>query len=193
MKSFCRILAICLCALLLSSCNIVRDNEQVNIEKSTVENGMPTNIPNEDNNSYEGTYQYDYIDDTEDLIEDHYIVLRRVEGKLEGIYYGTSDDFDQAREGYFPGFYVSNMIGLSINKSEIAFDIKLKQSDLFSKPIELKYRSSEEVSKSDNLIWVNSHIVEGSDKNAKHFQGEIADEEIRLLIDGELRIFKKIK
>lgn len=39
------------------------------------------------------TYKYTYKYNTKDLKEDHYIQLFRENGKMSGIYYGTSDDF----------------------------------------------------------------------------------------------------
>lgn len=70
---------------------------------------------------YVGIYEYVYPDNTQDLIENHFIVLTKNGEKISGLYYGTSDEFDDAREGYLPGFFVSPMDNLQINGETIRF------------------------------------------------------------------------
>jgi hypothetical protein len=193
MKLLARVFILSLCIVLLSSCSTIGNDKQDNSEKSITEGNKSNTMPSDDVSNYEGIYMYDYEYDTEDLIEDHYIVLETVDSKLQGRYYGTSDDFDVAREGYYPGFYVSNMNNLNIKDSEISFNIKLSESDMFSKPVKLEYKTSKEVPIGENSIWENSQIVDGSEKNPKHFKGKIIDREIRLQEDDGPRIFKKVK
>lgn len=45
----------------------------------------------------------------------------------------------------------------------------------------------------DNTQWVNSHIVEISEKNPRNYNGEIVDERIVLNMELGQRIFIKIK
>jgi hypothetical protein len=71
-----------------------------------------------------GIYEYVYEYNTASLIENHYIELSKKNGKIVGQYYGTSDDFDQAREGYLPGFFSSPMENLKINGNKIKFEVK---------------------------------------------------------------------
>ncbi len=54
----------------------------------------------------EGIYEHVHEHNSEHLIENHYIEILDKKGKIQGIYYGTSDDFDAAREGYLPGFFL---------------------------------------------------------------------------------------
>ena len=139
--------------------------------------------------SFEGIYKYDYEGDTEALPEDHYIVLEMCNGSLRGRYYGTSDDFDGAREGYYPGFYVSDMQNLRIGDNEISFDIELQEEDMFSMPVDTKYSAGTEVPLGENTRWENSHIIEVSEKNPRGYKGEIAEGKITLHMENSQRIF----
>jgi hypothetical protein len=149
-----------------------------------------------DNNAagsnYTGIYMYDYEYDSEKLKEDHYIVMEIIDGKLEGRYYGTSDDFDEAREGYLPGFFVIDITNLKITDDEISFDIGLDNSILFSKPIKLDYRSAEDVPSDENPIWANSHVLEDSGKLSRSYAGKIIDEEIIIDMGNSQRVYKRL-
>jgi hypothetical protein len=193
MKILVRFILLSLCITLLSSCNTINNDKHIDLEKINEEGSKSITVITNDDSNNTGTYMYDYENDTENLIEDHYIVLEAVNGKLEGRYYGTSDDFDEAREGYYPGFFVSNMQYLQIRDDEITFIIDLQKSDLFSKQVILEYKASEEVPLTENPIWVNSNIVEGSDKNPRNYKGKIVDGEILLELENGPRVFKRIK
>lgn len=137
---------------------------------------------------YIGTYKFDYQSDTEDFPEDHYIVIELIAGKLFGRYYGTSDDFDSAREGYTVGYFVVNMSNLSIENGLISFELTPSKSDLFSNPIDLKYKSSMDIPLDENPRWINSHIFDGT---SREYSGSIEDEKISLDIFGDSRVLLK--
>lgn len=71
-----------------------------------------------------GVYEYVYEYNTNDLIENHYIKLSIKNNIIYGEYFGTSDDFDSAREGYLPGFYKSPMVNIKIDGKNISFSVK---------------------------------------------------------------------
>ena len=183
--------------LLLTSCGEKsidinkKDKELLEEEVST-----KTHITTSSDSSmddYVEIYFYDYEDDTPDLIEDHYIVLENVKGQINGRYYGTSDDFDQAREGYYPGFFVADMRNLMIKNNEISFEIFLTEKDMFSKPVNLNYKCNEDVPIGENPLWLNKQILDGSDNSPRKYNGKITDGEIILEVDDEQRIFKKVE
>lgn len=82
-----------------------------------------------------GVYEYKYKYNTKNLTENHYIKLEEINGEISGIYFGTSDDFDQAREGYLPGFFKANMLNINITDSKINFKVKVNDSDIYDKAI----------------------------------------------------------
>lgn len=101
----------------------------------------------------EGTYEYVYPDNTEDLIENHYIKLILEPESLIGKYYGTTDEFDEAREGYLPGFFVADLYDLQIQDDSIKFVILCSDEDFFTKPIDLKIQNSDEARKQGYVTW----------------------------------------
>lgn len=162
-----------LCAAVLTSCG--------------VQSSAPAGTSQPTEGLYAGTYKYDYEDDTESSPEDQYIVLEDRDGSYAGRYYGTSDDFDEAREGYLPGYFVVYMRELTIGEGTISFDIDLTEKDVFSKPIDLAYLGSDDIPLLNNPLWGQSLR-----KNNRHYTGTIENGEIRLEMDTGERVFKKI-
>ena len=78
-----------------------------------------------------GVYEYVYEHNTEDLIENHYLEFK--EGNA--FYYGTSDDFDEAREGYYPGFFMKQINNLELNGENLSFNVIVSDSIFYKQPI----------------------------------------------------------
>jgi hypothetical protein len=141
-----------------------------------------------------GVYEYIYEHNTKDLTENHYIVLNLENETVAGLYYGTSDDFDDAREGYLPGFFVSPMRELSIQNHTISFKIELQPDDLFVKPIGLSTKSPREVDQKQNRRWIADYQPGlRLTRNLVIYAGAIKNNEIRIVTKYGTRIFKKIK
>jgi hypothetical protein len=126
-----------------------------------------TNINSDD---YSGTYEYVYLDNTSDLKENHFIVLAIEGGKLTGVYYGTSDEFDEAREGYLPGFFVTKMDDLKIISDTITFTLKVNNDDFLTAAIDLKYKSTKEAINAGYKNWENKIPT-----NPKYYKGTFKD------------------
>lgn len=141
-----------------------------------------------------GVYEYVYEYNTKNLTENHYIVLESDNDFVTGRYYGTSDDFDDAREGYLPGFFVAPMRQLYIQGQKISFQIELQADDLFIKPIELSIKSSQEVDSKKNKRWIaDYHPGIRLTRSFITYTGEISNGEIHIKTRYGVRVFKKIK
>ena len=102
---------------------------------------------------YVGIYEYVYPYSSE---ENHYIVLTEDDGKIIGFYYGTSDEFDEVREGYAPGFFVVPMDNLEIKGDTIQFVLNVGKSDFLSNPVGLQITSTQKALDKGNESWANN-------------------------------------
>lgn len=129
-----------------------------------------------------GIYEYVYEYNTRDLIENHYLEFIRTNGKIDGYYYGTSDDFDEAREGYLPGFFSARMKDLVVQGPNISFEVEVKDADLFSRPITPLKKAEK------NTPW-----GVGIRYNTRLYYGEIKGNTIIMKTRGfDARVFRKI-
>ncbi|MDR2910474.1 MAG: hypothetical protein LBV47_03790 [Bacteroidales bacterium] len=106
----------------------------------------------ERSDKYTGVYEYV---DPHSSEGDQYIILTEVNGKTAGFYYGTSDEFDEAREGYLPAFFVLPMNQLKINADTIEFVLTVENSDYLTRPVDLGITSTLEAMKSGYVNWGN--------------------------------------
>ena len=140
--------------VILMSCGQRTNNKT---SESKVETPPSTNdniVQNvNDQDKHIGTFEFVYPYNTEDLIENHYIVINKNGDLYSGLYYGTSDEFDESREGYLPGFFVAPMEQLKIINDTINFMLSVENQNIFNKAVELKYKSSEEARQNGYETW----------------------------------------
>jgi len=131
------------------------------------------------------TYVFDYPYDTPELIEDHLIVLERTATEVRGWFYGTSDEFDAAREAYLPGFFVAPMADLAVSEDAISFVLH-RPDRFFASPVPLQYRRAEDVPPGLLDRW-NVQVPTASSR----YTGTLHDEEIVLQVPGGPRVFRR--
>lgn len=112
-----------------------------------------------------GIYEYVYEHNTEDLIENHYLEFR--EGK--SFYYGTSDDFDEAREGYYPGFFMTQIESLEMIGEDLSFNLIVSDSIFYKQPITPLYQTN------SNEPWDI-----GIRYNSRNYEGKINGDTITI-------------
>jgi len=124
-----------------------------------------------------GIYRYLYEYNTVDLIENHYIEFK--DGKA--FYYGTSDDFDEAREGYLPGFFSTEILDFKISDNTIDFTVNVSNSNFHKSPIIPNSRLEK------NEVW-----DVGVSKKQRRFIGRIKNDVITLESENiDKREYKK--
>jgi hypothetical protein len=105
--------------------------------------------------NYCGVYKFKHPSSSQSHNEDQYIVLSKINRILIGLYYGTSDEIDEAREDYFQAYFVVKMENLSIIGDSIKFTLYVSNEDLLSKPISLKLKSTQEAMSKGYKNWGN--------------------------------------
>ena len=130
---------------------------------------------------YAGIYEYKYpYASAPGLSENHYIVLSEKDGKTSGFYYGTSDDFDEAREGYDASFFVAPMNQLKINGNKIEFVLNVTEKDMLTKPVDLKITSTKKALEAGYKI--SGNMIR---KNERAYNGLISDKEKTIFFKEE--------
>jgi hypothetical protein len=135
---------------------------------------------------YPRVYEYTYEFNTPSLVENHYIVLDSVEGAIRGWYYGTTDDFDSAREGYQPGFFVAPMEDLRISGNSISFT--LRPRELFASPVPVRYRDAATVPRALLGTWTGPTV-----DPASSYSGTVTAQRISLDTQREQRVFRRLE
>jgi hypothetical protein len=152
------------------------------------ENQATANHQNQNKNLV-GVYEYTYEYNTENLNENHYIKIELENDKWKGWYYGTSDDFDNAREGYLPGFFVKEMDDLIINNGHIQFTLNVKPDDLFNKAIPIKYKNKTELPADEFKKWAVEFLALPS----RLYKGIIKTDNIKIEMGEDVRTYRKIR
>ena len=101
----------------------------------------------------DGLYEFVYDNNTPSLIENHYIKIQKVDTNYVGYYWGTSDEFDEAREGYYPGFFVAKMDTLVIKNGVISFTFDVDADDMFEKAIPQNIKTSDKARSKGFSKW----------------------------------------
>ncbi len=126
------------------------------------------------NSQVVGTYLWKYpIEIASTFNEDNRIVISNGNNGIEGLYYGTTDEFDVAREGYVAGYFVLRIYDLYINGDTIKFTLKPEKTDFFTKPIDISIKSSKDAAKKGYIHW---DILDNYPfQTSKNYQGLIKD------------------
>jgi hypothetical protein len=86
--------------------------------------------------------------------EDNVIELRFKDSVVvDGFFWGTSDEFYDAREGFYPGFSVWQMQDISMAGDTIGFMLDSRGVDYFSGPLALDVHTAMEAKREGCYLW----------------------------------------
>ena len=90
-------------------------------------------------------YYYYYSNYPSHDCEDNIIEFSYKNGEIvDGYFWGTSDEFRDAREGFYPGFFVLRLDQISIKKDSIVFTLDSRKTQYLSGPVNIRHHSSDE-------------------------------------------------
>ena len=84
---------------------------------------------------------------------------------VKGYFWGTSDEADDVREGFYPGYFVREMEQIYHKADSLGFVLDTRKTKFFSGPISVDIHSAEEAKKSGAHAWL---------QRDKHFQDSLA-------------------
>lgn len=148
-----------------------------------------TSVNIKSSSTIEGLYEYVYDHNTATLIENHYIEIKKVGDEYGGYYWGTSDEFDEAREEYYPGFFVAKMDTFVVKDGVISFTLDVNADDMFDKAIPQNIKTSDEARSAGFRKW--EPMI---NYKQRQYKGKFIGKTIEFPDQyGDIRIFKKKK
>lgn len=73
---------------------------------------------------------------------------------VDGYCWGTSDEFVDAREGYYPGFFVQRISQISHSGNSLTFVLDIRNTLYFSGPVDIRIHSADEAVKQGYHEWM---------------------------------------
>lgn len=100
------------------------------------------------------SYYYYYSNYPLHDCEDNIIEFSYKNGEIvDGYFWGTSDEFRDAREGFYPGFFVLRLEQISNKKDSIVFTLDSRKTQYLSGPVNIRHHSSDEALKHGYHHW----------------------------------------
>ena len=81
-----------------------------------------------------------------------------------GYFWGTSDEFSEAREGYYPGFFVLPMENIQNHGNGFSFVLDSHKTQFLSGPVKITFHSTADALKQGGHLWM---------QEAKFFQDSV--------------------
>ncbi|MBR6285758.1 MAG: hypothetical protein IKR18_02035 [Bacteroidaceae bacterium] len=89
-------------------------------------------------------------------MDDKILVVVNEGKKYRCFYYGTSDDFMDAREGFLPGFIALEASELKLDGDAISFHLNSTDCNFYSQPVETDLRNERDIIRAGYKLWLQT-------------------------------------
>lgn len=134
-----------------------------------------------------GIYEYDYPNDTQDMNENQYIAFSKKGDTVKAWYFGTSDEFDPAREGYLPGYFVSQIQNLNTKGDSIFFSISVSNNQCYATRPPIGFVDRAKLDEEYEVWNYNNRI------NKVDYSGKLDGLKLYIKMFGEIRTYRKTR
>lgn len=90
-------------------------------------------------------YYYCPSDEGSSHAEDGILAFKYHKDEVQLYFWGTTDEFVSAREGYYPGFFVTKARNLEIKENRMRFDLSLRGDQLFDDAVPVTFWQAEDI------------------------------------------------
>lgn len=87
-------------------------------------------------------------------MEDEIIMIVYSQNTTKCYFYGTSDEFDEAREGYLPGFITLEATNAVVKDGNISLRFNSTDHNFYSQPIEPFLHTDQEIKSAGYRLWL---------------------------------------
>lgn len=102
-------------------------------------------------------YYYCSADPGGSHAEDRILALKYQKNVVRLYFWGTTDEFVSAREGYYPGFFVAEARNLKIEKDRMRFDLSLDGNQLFDDAVPVTVWRTDAVHGIDSYLHAQAY------------------------------------
>lgn len=170
-----------------------KPNDVTNANPQKIENKTLIEVLKEDGEMpkqelyLNGIYEYDYLNNTVGMNENQYIAFLKESDDVKAWYFGTSDEFDEAREGYLPGYFVTGIKNLTTKGDSIFFSISVSNNEC--------YETRPPIGLVDKTILDEEYEKWNSNNTSQtvNYSGMVDGLKLYINIFGETRTYRKTR
>ncbi len=134
---------------------------------------------------------YYYHRDKNSENEESVLALEIIDYSTTGLFWGTTDEFDSAREGFLPGYFVLPLADVYERGDTISFSLSSCENSLFEKPLNVMNSTADKAREDGNRRYKNSNYYKN--RTAKYVGMKRGNDIVLKNLDsyGDERLFAR--